>query len=165
MGEMMKQVLVCSKCHADLTRDLIFKYGSVDPSWDKDSFPPSAIEEGVAVQLKPVKYFSPQDDIETLSVIWLNLNDVLDHVTCFGTDVGCCGKRGTMPNRACSCGSGIGSEFSDCYGKHRFEPNPKTTFWMEFIPHNKTRERKRIERLELDRKSLVLIERDRLKKY
>ena len=161
----MKQVLVCLNCHADLSRDVQIEYGSVDVSWNKNGFPPAAVEEGLAIRHNTCKWSSEKQDVQQAQVVWMNLKDVQDHVGNFGSDLGCCGMTGIMPNRACSCGIGIGAEYSDCSGKHWFEANPETTFWMEFIAHNKTRERKRKERLESDKKSKKLCERDRTEKY
>lgn len=48
-----------------------------------------------------------------------------EHVHATGADYGCCGSSGLSgPNRACTCGSIVGTEWSDCWTKAEVRFNP-----------------------------------------
>ncbi len=72
-----------------------------------------------------------------LTGVWINLKDIKESVETIDLrhakyDYGCCGLDGwiTGPNRLCSCGEFVGTEFSDCETIHAFIPDNEKTKWQ-----------------------------------
>ncbi len=136
----MKQVLVCISCQRDVTYPvkIVLELPGKQPEEIHTLEPAS--NEGTA--LKFVCTGDLFDDglcwPPRKEITWLNVNDLLNSVTSSGA-----GEY--QRNHLCLCGEIIGREDNALF--QYFQPDPEKTFWMEYIPHNRTRERKRQERL------------------
>jgi len=118
------RVLVCTKCHLDLTRPLsqtdgVLIYDKIHDRFadmDNDCFGESAIQAGTVSRVEYERYDAHGRQSPAIE-IWLNPIDLLPHVgntedylkTLGGDDL-------TFgPNTACSCGNTIGGHHLDTF--------------------------------------------------
>ncbi len=131
-------LLKCSACDADLTKALT-PITSSDAMENLCTF-----AEGEAVTPRGHVLLLDKDAIVKqgkmhratipANMAWVHLDDLAEAVGLTPITkrlAGCCDISGIDgPNRICACGAHVGTQFSDCYEYHTFQPDPKTTRWI-----------------------------------
>jgi hypothetical protein len=115
--------LVCTSCGSDLTTPVKMAPFTQYGPYCQDTESP--VPEGFIVQWEvedSVPVYYPDGNtirrhISPAGAISAHPKDVIrDQIHSFGNDYGCCGSDGhDGNNRACSCGTVIGTEWSDCW--------------------------------------------------
>jgi len=91
------------------------------------------VEQGVALKVNVGR--DPSGD---LFPIWMNGDDLLETIT-FDPKFYLGGGYYNGPNTICRCGSVVGSLYTDCCDAHRFQTDPKSTYWTELLQSDPVR--------------------------
>ncbi|NSX53750.1 hypothetical protein [Parasulfitobacter algicola] len=140
--KMMKKIaktLICRKCKAKLTDPLI----AITTNTEMEKLCRFAVGEPVTPRGRflllaedaIIKHKKMQRETIAANEAWIHLSDLSEKVGLTPLTKrlsGCCDISGMDgPNRVCQCGQHVGTQFSDCYEYHAFQPDTKTTKWIE----------------------------------
>ena len=136
MSRQLTHILHCAACDAAVSEPVRIELEDELPPVERNR-PAFSRGEGWLTN-KPVPQSSRSTDSRILyaNFVLISLESLLENVIDSPTNqlMGCCGRDGSGgPNRICSCGEHVGTEFSDCWMPWFFEPDPAATYW-EVVP-------------------------------